>query len=263
MKSESTLVSNENVGGFTLIEIAIVLVIVGLLLGGLLMPLAAQVEQQRTSETQKLLEEIKDAIIGFAILNGRLPCPASPTSSGNEGPVGGGACTVQHGFVPAVSLGLGVNLNLDRLLVDSWGNPIRYSVTTSDFDADGNWDFTTPNEMRNVQMVNLGPNLQVCSAQSALPAACTSVATNVATTAVVVLFSMGKDWASFTSADQVENVGGTLGGGPSGLTYQVPNDVVFVSRQYGGATGNEYDDIVTWISPPQLYNRLVAAGQLP
>ncbi len=55
--------------GFTLVEMAIVLVIVGLLLGGLLMPLSAQVEQRRIGETQKALDEIKEALVGFAIAN--------------------------------------------------------------------------------------------------------------------------------------------------------------------------------------------------
>jgi prepilin-type N-terminal cleavage/methylation domain-containing protein len=48
---ESTVKMNR--AGFTLVEMAIVLVIVGLLLGGLLMPLSAQIEQRRIGETQK------------------------------------------------------------------------------------------------------------------------------------------------------------------------------------------------------------------
>lgn len=66
--------------GFTLIEIAMVLVIIGLLLGGLLMPLATQVDVQRRIETEKAMEQIKEALIGFAMVNGRLPCPADPAA---------------------------------------------------------------------------------------------------------------------------------------------------------------------------------------
>ena len=39
------------VGGFSLIEMAVVVVILGLLLGGLLAPLAAQQDAQKTAET--------------------------------------------------------------------------------------------------------------------------------------------------------------------------------------------------------------------
>jgi hypothetical protein len=43
----------------------------------------------------------------------------------------------------------------------------------------------------------------------------------------------------------------------------VAADNVFVSRTAGEATGNEYDDSVTWVTPATLYGALVAAGRLP
>ena len=39
--------------GFTLVEMAVVLLIIGLLLGGLLMPLSEQVNSQRYGETRE------------------------------------------------------------------------------------------------------------------------------------------------------------------------------------------------------------------
>src|SRR5574340_117625 len=62
--------------GFTLVEMAIVLMIVGLLLGGLIPTLSAQMESQRINETRKQQDEIQQALIGYALVNGRLPCPA-------------------------------------------------------------------------------------------------------------------------------------------------------------------------------------------
>ena len=70
--------------GFTLLEMAIVLMIVGLLLGGMLVPLTAQMDQRNFTETRKSLDDIQQALIGYAIINGRLPCPASSTSNGVE-----------------------------------------------------------------------------------------------------------------------------------------------------------------------------------
>src|SRR5687768_18621141 len=61
--------------GFTLIEIAIAAFIIALLLGSLLVPLATQVEQRQISDTEKILAEIRDALVGFAVANGYLPCP--------------------------------------------------------------------------------------------------------------------------------------------------------------------------------------------
>src|SRR6266567_4443970 len=84
--------------GFTLAEVAVVVLIVGLLLGGLLGTYSTQIDLSRTAETKKTLETARDALIGFAAANGRLPCPATvnpphaTTSNGVEAPPGGGAC---------------------------------------------------------------------------------------------------------------------------------------------------------------------------
>ena len=59
------------------------------------------------------------------------------------------------------------------------------------------------------------------------------------------------------------NLGATVGGGPSGRNYPVAADEVFVNRTLGAATGNEFDDIVTWVSPATFYGDLVSAGRLP
>ena len=64
--------------GFTLTEIAVAVAILALLLGGLLMPLSAQFEAAKVREAQRQIETARDAIIGFALANGRLPCPARP-----------------------------------------------------------------------------------------------------------------------------------------------------------------------------------------
>ena len=53
--------------GCTLIELAIVLVIMTILIGGLAMPLSAQIQARRIAETKKTLEEAREAIIGYAM----------------------------------------------------------------------------------------------------------------------------------------------------------------------------------------------------
>ena len=79
----------------------------------------------------------------------------------------------------------------------------------------------------------------------------------------MVLYSLGKDWAAFSSSDQLENVGTTLGGGASGTNYRVANDRVFVARRSSDQSGDEYDDLVSWPSAGALYGDLVAGGHLP
>ena len=53
--------------GFTLIEIAVVLIIIGFLIGSLLVPTSVQMIQQKIQVTQQRLEEIKETLIGYAI----------------------------------------------------------------------------------------------------------------------------------------------------------------------------------------------------
>lgn len=249
--------------GFSLLELAIVLLIVGLLLGGLIMPLSARMDQQKIDTTRQQLDQIRQALVGYALARDALPCPATPGSDGLASATATG-CTRQHGFVPAVTLGIPGAQNRDKLLLDAWGSPIRYSVTNSDANGNGNWDFVRPGEMRTVTLANLAPTLDICTTTTGSSAtACASNATTLANSAPVVLVSLGKDWATATSADQLENLGANVGGGPSGVTYPVAADEVFVSRTTGAQAGNEFDDIVTWVSPAALYGELVRAGRLP
>ena len=249
--------------GFTLLEMAIVLLIVGLLLGGLVMPLNTKVENERFAQTSRTIDEVHEALVGFALANGALPCPATPASNGLAA-TAGGACTRQHGFVPAVTLGLRGSQNADRLLLDAWGSPVRYSVSNADFDADGNWDFVVPGEMRNIQIANLTPDMDVCSTAAGRTAtACSGAATTITASAPAVVYSLGADFAAFTSVDQLENVGATVGGGPSGSNYRVASDGVWVMRERSAAAGAEFDDLVVWMSPNSLYGRMLTAGQLP
>lgn len=128
------------VRGFTIAEAAIVLMIVGLLLGGVIATFLQQQVVQEATETQRRLEMARDAVIGFMIANGRLPCPAAdpvlvPASTGVEvfvntvGPPVDLACAFPfNGFLPALTLGLAPT-DGRGFLVDAWGNPIRYAVT--------------------------------------------------------------------------------------------------------------------------------------
>jgi len=66
--------------GFTLIEIAIALMIVGVLLGYTVALFPRQQELKQYRAVDQEMDQVIEAIIGFAQVNGRLPCPAIPNS---------------------------------------------------------------------------------------------------------------------------------------------------------------------------------------
>lgn len=249
--------------GFSLVELSIVILIMGLLLGGLLLPLSVQRENARLEEAVEQIDDIEATVLGFALANGYLPCPATPASLGTAATAGGG-CSSAHGFVPASTLGLPGTRNADNLLLDPWASPVRYSVTASDADGDGQWDFVVAGEMRDVSISVLSPDLVVCStASGSSSTACADPASTLSGAAPFVIYSLGKDWATSASADQQENIGATLGGGPAGVSYAVASDVVFVSRTSSIQAGNEYDDVLRWASALTLYRELISGAQLP
>jgi type II secretory pathway pseudopilin PulG len=92
--------------GFTLVELALVFTIVALSMAGLMYTLSAQVEVRNFEDTRRRLDQARDQVLGFAVVNGRLPCPATSTSAGLEDPVVGGTCTTGYaGWLPARTIG--------------------------------------------------------------------------------------------------------------------------------------------------------------
>ena len=252
--------------GFTLVEMAIVLVILGFVLGALLLPLQAQRQQIAQSQTENTLENAKQALLGFAQSKGRLPCPATVASNGAELPLGGGACTQQVGFLPAATLGV-EPIDAQGFALDAWNNRIRYAITQSSVvGTPATWDFTsniadnpaTPlvNEadgMNAVGIANLTPDLRVCNSATGITVTTCSVAPEVnyaINNAVAVIYSTGATGAqgSVGRPDELANLDG---------------NTVFVSHDISlAAAPNEFDHLVTWISPFVLYNAMIQAGQL-
>jgi len=233
--------------GFTLVEIAIVLLIVTLLLTGLVPTISSQIEQRQTNETRKQLDEIQQALVGFAVVNERFPCPASTTSNGLED-LTAGACTLPNGgFIPAATLGLAPT-NSQGLAVDAWNNPIRYAVTSSYANA-----FTTAGGMKANGLLSLAVNLdlQVCSTSTGIGSSnCAPGTTLVSNGVPAVIFSTGKNGANgLTNLDETANI--HTGASASYKTF-VTHDM-----------SPTFDDLVVWISPNILFNRMVAAGKLP
>lgn len=260
--------SSKQYAGFTLVEMAIVLVILGFVLTALLLPLQAQRAQIALTQTNITLENAKQALLGYAQQQGRLPCPATAASLGRELPLGGtdntpanpltATCVAQAGFLPAATLGIQPT-NAQGFAIDAWNNPIRYAVTVADSSAaacgagsDSAPDFTTAGNMAAVGLVCLTPNLRVCATSAA--ANCSN-AVNLINNAVAVIYSTGATGSlAVGSADETENLNAAGAG---------QLDTIFVSHDISAAVApNEFDHLVAWISPFVLYNAMIQAGQL-
>lgn len=121
--------------GFSLIEMAIVLVIITTVLTLGLGTLTTLFSSSNYAETRKRQERIKDALIAYVGANKRLPCPAkgnpddnlaTSDTSGAEERDAAGVCLAPFGIVPYTALGLG-----REIVEDGWQNFFSYQVTGS------------------------------------------------------------------------------------------------------------------------------------
>lgn len=210
--------------GFTLTEMAVVLAIVALLIGGMILPMSTQQDIRNTTESQATLVAVGEALYGFAASSqakdGKpyLPCPDTD-DDGLENRTGD-ACTSQEGNLPWASLGLGRQ--------DAWSNPLRYRVTDKFSDRAAGFSLLSAGD------------LQICSS-----ADCSTV---IASKVPVVLLSLGKNGAATpTDPDELKN------------KIIDAADKNFVQH----TQSNSFDDIASWLPPSVLIHRMITAGRLP
>jgi prepilin-type N-terminal cleavage/methylation domain-containing protein len=218
--------------GFTLLEMAIVLVIVGFLLSGMLGGMSALQAVQREEGTRRQLDEMRNALITFATINRRLPCPAAPATAETvpgagleRAPTAAGCTGGAAGAFPWATLGL--------QQTDAWGRRFSYRVT--------------PAFARLAPAINMGSvgdntvqNLAAVSLASQVPA---------------VIVSHGQDGAGS------RNRLGALTGAGSNAAQQENSDAdtIFVSDIASGG----FDDLTVWLPLTTLLGRMIEAGALP
>jgi type II secretory pathway pseudopilin PulG len=266
------------VAGFSLVELAIVLFIVGILMLGLMSTLSSQTDQRNFDDTRRRLEQARELLLAYAIVNGRLPCPARSNSAGAEVRNAAGECkntsgtivedhyggTLSDGTVggllPAVTIGF-QPVDSASFAVDAWGNRIRYAVakTITGTGCGGALPhFVHAMNLKANGITCLPSDLIICSVTQTVAAGNACSAGTAVTNKVVVaaiVFSTGKNGnLGPQGSNETENVNG-----------QGTVNRVFVSKTpdpAGVATG-EFDDLLVWIPAGVLYGKLIAAGVLP
>jgi hypothetical protein len=192
-----------------------------------------------------LLNEIRESIYGFAMANGRLPCPATDTSDGAEAvnsPVVT-QCDEEHGFVPIAQLGLSGSVDSNNRLLDVWKNPIRYSV--SDVDADGipGWDFFSENTPIASSLFPVNSTLlQIFDINSLT---CNLNGSSTASNIPAIIYSLGKNGYSLNSYSATEQL-------------NTDNNDIFVMTSFNKDNDvcGSFDDILIWIDPEILQSKL-------
>ena len=258
--------------GFTLLEMAIVLFIIGLLTAGLIGPVEIQIEARDRHTTRIQMEQVVDALYGYALTNGRLPCP-DVDGDGLPDPAFNAAapatCAPGPGFVPWAELGVEPG--------DAWGNRLDYRVRSPDFttpaqDTTCNGDSVHEFDLcalGNISVDTRGDNAATPGTSEGkfrFPAA---TSTNVA--AVVV--SHGRNGYGATAVDGAKR--GLVPAGNNDEAENADGDATFITRNYSPAQSGcadnqnegsplcEFDDLVMTVSRPILNGRMVSAGRLP
>lgn len=244
--------------GFSLIEAAVVLLIMGILIGTVVRPLLADTENRVAEETRRVMADAREALLGYVVSNGYFPCPADAASNGNEASGtdhNTGFCPSSYGFLPAVSLGI-TSVDAQGYAVDGGRqtpNRVRYAVSNQTIVGIVN-PFTTRFGMRRVGATLLDGEAQffICGSGIGVTAgADCGTAPTLTSSAVAVIWSSGSNAAAGgSSIHEAENPH------PNGGSA----DRIFVNRPPSVASGEEFDDVLVWLPVSIIVNRLLAAG---
>jgi len=213
------------------------LLVIGLLMGTLILPVTGQLNARAISETEKTMDNIKEALLGYAVMNSKLPCPAAVVSNPAANDLGTSVNTLctQEGFLPWAELGIGK-------VTDAWGFPIRYRVDSA---------YTTgiPPTLRATD--NISVSRDTGSGNINL----VSLEADNSSKIIVLLLSYGNDHAANGTQAQQGSAATPYENGDGNAAY-VANDYM-----NGSNAASNFDDIVMWLPKTTLLARLAAANR--
>ena len=237
--------------GVTLVEMALVLLVVGLLAKSALAPLAGFQAHILHRQAESQLQLVREAIFAHLVAYGALPCPLDASSSSlnlTSGGNGGDAshCTNADGFLPAASLRLAGAVSDDGALLDPWGRELRYAVSLADVVDEDNLQlhaWTTPGDAARIGIGRISAQLVLCNTLTG--AGCSGQSIRADQIAFVVL-STGPD--SSAAGLQSENL---------------DNDFFYLVTEESIVPELYYDDLVAWGSAADVMYWMLRMGWLP
>lgn len=256
--------------GFTLIEVAVVLFIIGLMMSGIVAFITSTIANRQIEVTRTKQEAIKTALITFIARNYHLPCPAlatlaeGATNEGVEAAPSGGNCTgitasgsspnqVVTGTVPWVSLGLTRETSLD-----AYANRFTYQVTLGAISLTSS---TVSGMTGRITVHSAGLGILGATPTGNQTNDCSGGATVNPCAGIAVIVSHGKDgYGAYTRSGSQIAFESTVTGNDA--RENANGDRMFVMKDYSGTDANPFDDIVMVLTTNDLLSPLVIAGTL-
>lgn len=230
--------------GFTLVEIAIVLVILGLIIAGATRQFGTLADNDRYGSTDGFLAQARQSLLDYVTVNNYLPCP-DISGNGKEDRTGG-KCDAVRGFLPYVDLG-----QAER---SEWDAPLHYAVHRAA--KNESCDIATQTssacffQQQSFDLkktaVDSGDALQVHSEEGGSGDA-------IAKDVLAVVVSFGSN--SFATYDEC-----ATGGRGDDERENCDDDVAFVLTNYRGEEADSpFDDQLVWVDELMLKSVKLAA----
>jgi prepilin-type N-terminal cleavage/methylation domain-containing protein len=244
--------------GFSLVELSIVVLVIGIVLTMGIGAWTANLENQAHSATAQRQATIKEALTGYLRRNSRLPCPdtdfTAPDGIENRATAGDPttACTAAFGVLPYVTLGLARDA-----VRDGWGNFFSYHVSNTNITAasSGNWSANT--DWTRTAWFRPG-NAGLITVNERSGATVTPVATSI----VTVVVSHGRNGLGAYTIGGTRNTLPAVGADEEDNT---DGDTTYFRRELtadDAATGGPFDDQVLFLSANDLLEPLFRDGSL-
>jgi prepilin-type N-terminal cleavage/methylation domain-containing protein len=244
--------------GFSLVELSIVVLVIGIVLTMGIGAWTANLENQAYAATAQRQAAVKEALSGYLRRNNRLPCPdtdfAAPDGIENRTTAGDPttACAAAFGVLPYVTLALARDA-----VRDGWGNFFSYHVSNTNITAAGTGNWSANTDWTRSAWFRPG-NTGLITVNDRSGATVTPIATGV----VAVVVSHGRNgFGAYT-------VGGTRNTLPTVGTDEESNTgaaITYFRRELttnDAATGGPFDDHVLVLGASDLLEPLFRDGTL-
>lgn len=252
-------VPRDKSGGFTLIEMAVVVFLIGILATMGLSAASSILANSAISNTKKKQEVIRDVLITYMATNKRLPCPAID-ENGIEAKSAAvpSICTGYFGILPYQTLGLSKSAALD-----GWENLFSYAVSSQWTLAYANTNTATTSNNANISF-NAGD-------AGTLPVSNRTPATNATNTSLgsdaIIVISHGMNGLGALTSK------GTRNSLPSNVSDEFANvapdtfvvPASFYQREYTDIdvpTYGSFDDVLLRLSAAEIISQLTKDGAI-